>query len=69
MKVILVILGVLAGRYLLLCGVLYFKQEKLLFGPTVLPAGYRFRLPGQFEERWTTAADGTLLHGLLFKAP
>ena len=69
MKVILLILSVLAGLYALLCGVLYFKQEKLLFGPAVLPAGYRFRFLGQFEERWTTAADGTRLHGLLFKTP
>ena len=67
MKVAVVLLCVLAGLYVLLCGALYFKQEKLLFGPTVLPAGYRFRFPGRFEERWATAADGTRLHGLLFK--
>ncbi|GAB3583176.1 alpha/beta fold hydrolase [Hymenobacter daeguensis] len=55
--------------YVLLCAALYFKQEKLLFGPTPLPASYRFHFPGRFEERWTTAADGTRLHGLLFHAP
>jgi len=69
MKVILIILGVLAGLYVLLCAVLYFKQERLLFFPSRLPTDYRFRFPGRFEERWTTAADGTRLHGLLFRAP
>ena len=68
MKVIGVIVGVLAGLYLLLCAVLYFKQERLLFGPTRLPAGYQFHFAGPFEERWMTATDGTRLHGLLFKA-
>ena len=68
MKFIGIIIGILAGLYVLLCGVLYFKQESLLFGPTRLPVGYQFRFPGPFEERWTTASDGTRLHGLLFKA-
>ena len=69
MKVVLVIGGVVAALYVLLCGALYFKQEKLLFAPTHLAAGYQFHFPGPFEERWTTAADGTRLHGLLFKTP
>jgi alpha-beta hydrolase superfamily lysophospholipase len=69
MKTITVILGVLAALYVLLCIIVYFKQESLLFFPTKLPADYRFRFPGQFEEQWTTASDGTKLHGLLFKAP
>ena len=69
MKGMLGVVGVVATLYALLCGVLYFKQEKLLFAPTQLPAGHRFQFPGWFEERWTTAADGTQLHGLLFKVP
>ena len=69
MKAVLIVIGVLAFLYVLLCTVLYFKQEKLLFGPTQLPAGYQFHFPGRFEERWTTAADGTRLHGLLFIPP
>jgi pimeloyl-ACP methyl ester carboxylesterase len=69
MKVVFIVVGVVAALYLLLCGVLYAKQERLLFAPTHLPAGYAFHFPGQFEERWTTAADGTRLHGLLFKVP
>ena len=69
MKVVAIVLGVVAVLYVLLCIVLYFKQESLLFFPAKLPASYRFHFPGRFEERWTTAADGTKLHGLLFKAP
>jgi alpha-beta hydrolase superfamily lysophospholipase len=69
MKAVLIILGILAGLYVLLCGVLYVKQERLLFFPTKLPANYPFRFPGIFEEHWTTAADGTRLHGLLFRVP
>ncbi|MCI1190127.1 alpha/beta hydrolase [Hymenobacter sp. DH14] len=69
MKVVLIVVSVVAALYVLLCGILYFKQEKLLFAPTHLPAGYQFHFPGQVEERWTTAADGTQLHGLLFKVP
>jgi pimeloyl-ACP methyl ester carboxylesterase len=69
MKVVLIVMGVVAALYVLLCGVLYFKQERLLFAPTHLPVGYQFHFPGQFEERWTTAADGIRLHGLLFKTP
>lgn len=69
MKAVLIIIGLLAALYVLLCGILYFKQEKLLFGPTRLPADYHFRFPGRFEEHWTTAADGTRLHGLLFRSP
>ena len=69
MKVLLIIVGVVAALYVLLCAVLYFKQEKLLFFPSRLPADYRFRFSGNFEERWFKMADGTRLHGLLFHAP
>ncbi|MDO7845234.1 alpha/beta fold hydrolase [Hymenobacter sp. M29] len=59
----------MAALYVVLCAVLYFKQESLLFSPSRLPADYRFQFPGRFEERWTKMADGTRLHGLLFHAP
>lgn len=68
-KTVLIVVGVVAALYVALCCVLYFKQESLLFFPNRLPATYRFRFPGRFEERWTVAADGTRLHGLLFRAP
>jgi pimeloyl-ACP methyl ester carboxylesterase len=65
--VILFIVGFVL--YVGLCTVLYFKQESLLFYPNRLRADYQFRFPGRFEERWVTVADGTRLHGVLFKAP
>lgn len=68
MKILLIVLGVALALYIALCGVLYFKQESLLFFPQRLPADYRFRFPGTFEERWVAAPDGTRLHGLLFRA-
>jgi pimeloyl-ACP methyl ester carboxylesterase len=48
--------------------VLYFKQESVLFFPSRLRADHKFHFPGNFEERWIAAADGTRLHGLLFHA-
>ena len=68
MKVVRIIVGKAAALYVLLCVGLYFKQESLLFFPSRLAADYRFRFPGRFEERWFKMADGTRLHGLLFRS-
>jgi alpha-beta hydrolase superfamily lysophospholipase len=67
MKLLLWLLGIAGTLYLLVCLLLYFQQEHLLFFPAKLPADYRFRFPGRFAERWITAPDGTRLHGLLFR--
>jgi pimeloyl-ACP methyl ester carboxylesterase len=69
MKVLLIIVVVLVALYVLLCGLLYWKQESLLFFPTRLPADYQFRFREPFAERWITTSDGQRLHGLLFSAP
>ncbi|OON66979.1 alpha/beta hydrolase [Hymenobacter sp. CRA2] len=68
MKFLAILLAIAAALYVLVCLLLYFQQERLLFFPDKLPADYRFRFPGRFEERWVRAADGTRLHGLLFQA-
>ncbi|PJJ52995.1 alpha/beta hydrolase [Hymenobacter chitinivorans] len=68
MKVLFGIVGFVALLYVAVLVVLYFKQERLLFFPTKLPADYRFSFAQPAEERWITAADGTRLHGLLFPA-
>jgi len=47
---------------------LSFQQERLIFFPEKLPADYRFQFDQDFEEVWVPAKDGTLLHGLLFRA-
>jgi uncharacterized protein len=54
--------------YMLICVVLYFFQEKLLFFPQKLAEDYRFTFDQPFEELLIPAKDGKRLHGLLFKA-
>jgi pimeloyl-ACP methyl ester carboxylesterase len=63
-----VLLGLAVVLYIVVCGLLYVAQEKLLFFPQQLAPNYRFAFPGRFEERWITTSDGTRLHGLLFQA-
>ncbi|GAA4381008.1 alpha/beta hydrolase [Hymenobacter koreensis] len=67
LKILAVLLGLALSLYLVVCALLYMAQEKLLFFPNKLPADYRFSFPEPFEERWVTVADGTRLHGLLFR--
>ncbi|GAB2940814.1 alpha/beta fold hydrolase [Hymenobacter coalescens] len=67
MKLLALLLGAAGALYGLICLLLYFQQERLLFFPDKLPPEHRFRFPGRFAERWVTAADGTRLHGLLFR--
>jgi pimeloyl-ACP methyl ester carboxylesterase len=59
--------GLLLG-YTLVCLLLYFKQEALLFQPRPLPATYRFQFAGRYTELPIMAADGTVLSGVLFQA-
>ena len=54
--------------YILLCGLLYFFQEKLIFHPQKLDKAYQFQFIEKFEEQNITTADGTILNGLLFRA-
>jgi pimeloyl-ACP methyl ester carboxylesterase len=55
------------GSYLLICGLIYFKQERLIFFPETLAADFRFSFPAPFEEV-TWQVDGASLHALHFKA-
>jgi uncharacterized protein len=61
----LIILGLL---YIVICGTLYFIQEKLIFFPQKLAADYRFGFNQPFEEVIMPTNDKSRLHGLLFKA-
>jgi alpha-beta hydrolase superfamily lysophospholipase len=61
----LIIIGVL---YIVVCGLLYFIQEKLIFYPQVLAQNYQFGFAQPFEELTIPASDKSRLHGLLFKA-
>lgn len=67
-KRILKILTVIFSLYILLCGLLYFFQEKLIFFPQKLDKNYRFDFEQKFDEITIKASDERLLNGLLFKA-
>src|SRR5450432_1844275 len=68
MKAVLNIIKVVAVIYILVCILLYFIQELLIFYPQKLPANYKFEFDQHFEELYFTTGDNTLLHGILFKA-
>lgn len=68
MKVIGKIAAILVLLYLVVCILVYFIQEHLLFFPKKLPADYAFNFQGPFEEQHIRMKDGTLLDGLLFKS-
>ena len=54
--------------YILVCVLLYFFQEKLIFAPDKLAADYKFNFPVKFQEMTIKTADNESLNGLLFKA-
>src|SRR5450432_4943736 len=68
MKAVLNIIKVVAVIYILVCILLYFIQERLIFYPQKLPANYKFEFDQHFEELHFKTTDNVLLHGLLFKA-
>lgn len=69
MKTILLrTLKLLLVGYVLICVVLYFLQEKLIFFPQKLSKDYHFSFDQPFEELFITTHDGKQLNGLLFKA-
>lgn len=67
-KQILKIIAILISIYMLMCGFLYFSQEKLIFFPQYLDKNYKFEFGQKLEELNIKATDGKLINGLLFKA-
>lgn len=69
MKKLLVkfVIGLLS-LYVILCGWLYFYQEKIIFIPEKLPKNFSYNFPNKFEELNIKMEDGKLLNGVLFKA-
>ncbi|WP_298955989.1 alpha/beta hydrolase [uncultured Nonlabens sp.] len=53
--------------YVLLCGLLYFYQETLLFFPEKLERDYQFQFKHDFEERDIITDSGNSINTLLFK--
>jgi hypothetical protein len=65
---ILRILLLLLFVYLILCGIIYFYQEKLIFFPEKLDKDYRFRFNTEFEEIFVEVENGVEIHGNLYKS-
>ncbi len=67
-KIPLVILKIVITLYIVLCGLLYFFQEKLIFYPQKLDKNYKFEFGQTFEEINIITPDNKKINGLLFKA-
>ena len=67
-KVLLKIFTILFVLYILVCGVLFIAQEKLIFFPQKLAKNYPFTFDQNFEEINIKMNDNISLNGLLFKA-
>src|SRR5687768_11655977 len=68
MNLLLKIFIMLSGFYILVCALLFFFQERLIFFPEKLDKNYRFSFNQKFEEINIKTRDQKLLHGLLFKS-
>lgn len=60
-------ISVFLSLYFIICILLYFFQEKVIFFPQKLADDYSFQFDN-FEEQYIKMKDGKILHGLLFKA-
>ena len=68
MNMLLKIFLILLACYTLVCGLLFFFQEKLIFFPEKLDKNYKFTFNHIFEEINIKTKDQKLLNGLLFKS-
>lgn len=55
------------GAWILICTLVYLRQESILFIPRKLPANFVFTFEFPFEEVYIDTHDGETLHGLWFK--
>ena len=67
-KVLLKGIKILLVLYVVLCGVLYFFQEKLIFFPEKLDKGFKFGFNQKYEEINFKTQDKLYLNGILFKS-
>lgn len=67
-KILLRTLKLLIAFYVLICIVLFFFQEKMIFFPEKLEKSFKFSFRGRFEEINIQTNDHKLLNGLLFKS-
>lgn len=64
----MVFISILVGLYVLVCGLMFVLQEKLIFFPKKLNKDHQFSFRQSFEEVYVRTEDKKNLHGLLFKA-
>ena len=67
-KLILKVSGIAFLLYVILCGLVFLFQEKIIFHPQKLEKKHQFSFSGDFEEINIKMKDGTVLNNLLFKA-
>jgi pimeloyl-ACP methyl ester carboxylesterase len=67
-KMLINIIRVLLALSILVAVLLYFLQERLIFFPERLSAGFSFRFDQPFEEINLRTADNVTLNALLFKS-
>ena len=65
---LLAVLGVLVLVWGAMCAWYYFRQESVIFHPSVLPTEHRFAFNRPFEEHDIEVAPGVTLNALLFRA-
>ena len=66
-KKLFILVFILLNIYGLLCGVIYFFQENLIFMPSVLSKNHVFKMKSSFDEINLKSSDGAHLNGLYFK--
>jgi uncharacterized protein len=67
-KIIASIIGFFLIIYIVICGLLYFNQESLLFFPKKLNYDYQYNFEGNFEEYKIPIDNKDTLSSVLFKA-
>ncbi|MEO6456491.1 MAG: alpha/beta fold hydrolase [Ginsengibacter sp.] len=67
-KILLRTLKLVAGLYIIICVLLFFFQEKVIFFPQKLESDYKFSFDQKFEELSIRMKDNKLLNAILFKA-
>ncbi len=67
-QIITKMLFIILGIYLIICGLLFIFQEKLIFLPQKLNSTHQFSFWQDFKEMSFKMKDGVLLNGVLFKA-
>lgn len=67
-KYFFILVIIVSGLYVLLCILLFFIQEKLIFYPSQISKSYNFHFNNPFEEVFLKTKEDIAIHGLHFKS-